>query len=68
MKTARFLADQLRSLDEAGVKTFVIRGNHDAESRITRELTLPEFGQGLRRAGGSRVARRAAGSKRRCMA
>jgi DNA repair exonuclease SbcCD nuclease subunit len=42
MKTARFLADQLRRLDEAGVKTFIIRGNHDAESRITRELTLPE--------------------------
>ncbi len=43
MKTARFLADQLRRLDEAGVKPFVIRGNHDAESRITRELTLPEL-------------------------
>ncbi len=42
MKTARFLADQLRRLDEAGVRTFVIRGNHDAESRITRELTLPD--------------------------
>jgi DNA repair protein SbcD/Mre11 len=42
MKTARFLADQLRRLDEAGVKTFIIRGNHDAESRISRELTLPE--------------------------
>jgi DNA repair exonuclease SbcCD nuclease subunit len=42
MKTARFLADQLRRLDEAGVRTFIIRGNHDAESRITRELTLPE--------------------------
>jgi DNA repair protein SbcD/Mre11 len=42
MKTARFLADQLRRLDEAGIRTFVIRGNHDAESRITRELTLPE--------------------------
>jgi DNA repair exonuclease SbcCD nuclease subunit len=41
MKTARFLADQLRRLDEAGVRTFIIRGNHDAESRITRELTLP---------------------------
>ena len=41
MKTARFLADQLRRLHEAGVKTFVIRGNHDAELRITRELTLP---------------------------
>jgi exonuclease SbcD len=42
MKTARFLADQLRRLHEAGVATFVIRGNHDAESRITRELTLPD--------------------------
>jgi exonuclease SbcD len=42
MKTARFLADQLRRVHEAGVRTFVIRGNHDAESRITRELTLPE--------------------------
>jgi DNA repair exonuclease SbcCD nuclease subunit len=41
MKTARFLADQLRRLDQAGVRTFIIRGNHDAESRITRELTLP---------------------------
>ncbi|MGA8712066.1 MAG: DNA repair exonuclease, partial [Roseiarcus sp.] len=42
MKTARFLADQLRRLHEAGIKAFIIRGNHDAESRITRELTLPE--------------------------
>ena len=57
MNTARFLADQLRRLDKAGVKTFVIRGNHDAESRITRELTLPEFGQGLRRSCRSRIAR-----------
>ena len=43
MKTARFLADQLRRLHEAGIQTFIIRGNHDAESRITRELTLPEL-------------------------
>ena len=42
MKTARFLADQLRRVHEAGIATFVIRGNHDAESRITRELTLPD--------------------------
>ena len=42
MKTARFLADQLRRLHEAGIAVFIIRGNHDAESRITRELTLPE--------------------------
>ena len=42
MKTARFLAEQLRRLHEAGIRTFVIRGNHDALSRITKELTLPE--------------------------
>ena len=42
MKTAHFLADQLRRLHQAGIAVFIIRGNHDAESRITRELTLPE--------------------------
>jgi DNA repair exonuclease SbcCD nuclease subunit len=41
MKTARFLAEQMRRLDEAGIRVFVIRGNHDAISRITAELTLP---------------------------
>ena len=42
MKTALFLAAQLERLNEAGVRVFVVRGNHDAQSRITRELTLPE--------------------------
>jgi len=42
MKTARFLSEQLRRLDAAGIKVFVIRGNHDALSRITKELILPE--------------------------
>ena len=42
MKTARFLASQLRRLDEANIAVFIIRGNHDAESKITRELTLPD--------------------------
>lgn len=41
MKTARFLAEQLRRLHEAGIRVFIIRGNHDALSRITKELTLP---------------------------
>lgn len=41
MKTARFLADQLHRLDRAGIRAFIIRGNHDAMSRITRELVLP---------------------------
>lgn len=41
MKTARFLASQLQRLNEAGIATFIIRGNHDALSRITQELILP---------------------------
>lgn len=41
MKTARFLINQLQRLDTAQIKTFLIRGNHDAESKITRELTFP---------------------------
>jgi exonuclease SbcD len=41
MKTARFLASQFARLEAAGVRSFVIRGNHDAASRITRELTMP---------------------------
>lgn len=42
MKTAQFLAQQLRRLDAAGIRTFIVRGNHDAISRITRELELPK--------------------------
>ena len=42
MKTARFLAEQVKRLHEAGVRTFVIRGNHDALSKITKELLFPE--------------------------
>ncbi|MDD7969844.1 metallophosphoesterase family protein [Roseinatronobacter alkalisoli] len=41
MKTARFLSAELARLNDAGIRAFIIRGNHDAESRITRELTLP---------------------------
>jgi DNA repair exonuclease SbcCD nuclease subunit len=42
MKTARFLAQQLRRLHEANIKVFIIRGNHDALSKITKELTFPD--------------------------
>ncbi|MGN7802494.1 metallophosphoesterase family protein [Ensifer sp. 22521] len=42
MKTARFLAEQLHRLHVAGIRTFIIRGNHDALSRITSELVMPE--------------------------
>lgn len=42
MKTAGFLAAQMQRACDGGVRVFIIRGNHDAASRITRELTLPE--------------------------
>lgn len=42
MKTARFLADQIRRLHEAAIQVFIIRGNHDALSKITKELTFPD--------------------------
>jgi exonuclease SbcD len=42
MKTARFLAGELGRLAQAGIRTFLIRGNHDALSRISKELVLPE--------------------------
>jgi len=42
MKTARFLSEQMRRLGEAGVSVFIVRGNHDALSKITKELTPPE--------------------------
>jgi exonuclease SbcD len=42
MKTALFLAAQMRLLHEAGIQVFMIRGNHDAGSKITRELRLPD--------------------------
>lgn len=42
MKTARFLATQLARLSEAGIAVYKIRGNHDALSKITQELVLPE--------------------------
>ncbi len=42
MKTARFFAEEMRRLTGAGIAGFVLRGNHDAESVITKEMTLPE--------------------------
>ena len=43
MKTARFLSGELGRLSQAGIRTFIIRGNHDALSRISKELVLPEL-------------------------
>lgn len=42
MKTARFLASQMARLHQAGVTVYMIRGNHDAMSRITKQLVLPD--------------------------
>ncbi|MDX3928651.1 MAG: DNA repair exonuclease [Shinella sp.] len=41
MATALYLASQMRRLEEAGIRVFLIRGNHDAQSQITRELAFP---------------------------
>ncbi|MBC7737269.1 MAG: DNA repair exonuclease [Candidatus Saccharibacteria bacterium] len=40
-KTARFLKQELLRLTEAGIRCFIIRGNHDAMSKVTRELDPP---------------------------
>ncbi|TXN59960.1 DNA repair exonuclease [Methylobacterium sp. WL2] len=36
-----FFARQVARLDRAGIPTLLVRGNHDAESVITRSITLP---------------------------
>lgn len=41
MATALFLMGEMRRLEAAGIRVFLIRGNHDAQSQITRELTFP---------------------------
>ena len=40
--TGLFFSRQMGLLREAGIPVFLIRGNHDADSRLTRELRLPE--------------------------
>jgi DNA repair protein SbcD/Mre11 len=59
MKTARFLAEQFRLLHQAGIRVFKIRGNHDAMSRITKELT---FGDSVKIFGGRADPVRIAGA------
>lgn len=41
MNTALYLASELRRLEAAGIRVFLIRGNHDSQSAMTRELTFP---------------------------
>ena len=42
MKTARFLAAQMARLHQAGIRVLKIRGNHDALSRISKQLVFPD--------------------------
>ena len=41
-KTGLFFAEQMGRLKQAGIPVFVLHGNHDAESQITRPLALPD--------------------------
>lgn len=40
--TGQFAVAQFARLSRAGIRAFVVYGNHDAESRITRYLTMPD--------------------------
>ena len=39
--TGLFFTREIARLGRAGIPTYAVRGNHDAESRITRRLDLP---------------------------
>lgn len=41
-QTGLFFSYQMGRLAEVGIKAFVLHGNHDAESQITKRLTLPD--------------------------
>lgn len=41
-KTGLFFVNQMGRLNIAGIPVFLLYGNHDAESQITRRLVLPE--------------------------
>lgn len=40
--TGLFMVKQMSRLREAGIPVFTIRGNHDAENRMTKSLRMPE--------------------------
>lgn len=40
--TGLFLVRQMARLNEAGIRVFLLAGNHDAANRMTRSLALPE--------------------------
>lgn len=41
-KTGLFFAEQMGRLNQARVPVYVLHGNHDAESQITKPLSLPD--------------------------
>ena len=41
-KTGLFFTAQMGRLNNAGIPVYLLQGNHDAESQITRRLELPE--------------------------
>ncbi len=41
-RTGLFFADRMRRLDDAGIKVYIILGNHDAENRFASRLELAE--------------------------
>lgn len=40
--TGLFFANQLRRLGDAGIDVYIVRGNHDALSKISKAVTLPK--------------------------
>ncbi len=40
--TGLFFASQMSMLREAGIRVFIVAGNHDAASQITKHLRMPE--------------------------
>ncbi len=40
--TGLFFASQMTNLREAGIRVFIVSGNHDAASQISRQLRMPE--------------------------
>ena len=40
--TGLFFANEMRKLREAGIDVFVLSGNHDAQSQISKSVRLPE--------------------------
>ena len=41
-QTGLFFVEQMSRLSQAGIPAYILHGNHDAESKITRSLTMPD--------------------------